>query len=71
MLVKIPRRITPQMREVEERFGNDLPIADLISRTILEHGEIKAAAEALGITRQTLYAWLARLNIRHEFDTTV
>ena len=59
----MPRK-TKAMLEIEERLGR--PLEEVIPELYEEHGTEAGVAEALGITRHSLYFWRRMLGIEIE-----
>lgn len=53
-------RKTQRMRDLELQHGK--PIQDIIAASFQQHGKLEPVAAELGVSFQTLSAWLARLS---------
>lgn len=51
------------MRDVEQRFGGR-PLEDLILENYERLGSLEAVGEVLGVSGNTLYWWLPKLDIQ-------
>lgn len=54
---------TSQMLELERRHDGR-SIERIVADALRAHNSVPAAAEALGVTRQTLWNWMFRLGIK-------